>query len=145
MAVSKPRKHLFTPDKTAVVVSKKLLFCRKKAMPFSFRGCNSRVTWGARPALPRPGLPFLAASQVQLATTLQPHPLLTHFTSPSCSILIFKLPGKMLQPRGVWVAAELCTALGYQKNPKLGIPCFDRNAGSVPLIESKCFSKYKPG
>lgn len=51
----------------------------------------------------------------------------------------------MLQPRGVWVAVELCTALGYKKNPKLGIPCFDRNAGSVPLIERKCFSKYKPG
>lgn len=36
----------------------------------------------------------------------------------------------------MWVAVELCSALGYQKNPKLGIPCFDRNAGSVPLILS---------
>lgn len=50
----------------------------------------------------------------------------------------------MLQPRGVWVVVELCAALGYKKNPRLGVPCFDRNAGSVLPIVSKFFSKYKP-
>lgn len=97
-------------------------------------GCKASPpeTWPSVPAAPK----------VSLAATLQPHPLLTYILSPPLSParrinhVVFKQLGKMLQPRAVRVAVELCTALVSQTNPKLGILCFDRNAGSVPLILS---------
>lgn len=142
MAVSKPTNHLFSPDKTAVVVFTELLFCRQKAIPFSFRGHSQQRHTRFKASLPKtwPSLP--ETPKASLATTLQPHLLLTHIRSPPLSParrtsrLLFKHPGKMLQPRAVWVAVEFCTAFVSKKNPKLGILCFDKKAGSVPLTVS---------
>lgn len=86
MAVSKPRKHLFTPDKTAVAVSG-IAFLPEESNPFQFQGLQQQrpVEYKASPA--RFGLPFLQHQSVignHSAATPTAHTF--SFTSPSCSM-----------------------------------------------------------